>query len=130
GKAGVSALAAGSGVTVRVLDLGVDADLADVPAEVVSRKVRRSSGAIHLTDALSEDEFQQAWSAGCEVAREEIAAGAQLLISGDMGIGNTTPAAALVAAFLGLPAVEVTGRGTGIDDAAWDRKVEVVQQAL
>ncbi len=54
---------------------------------------------------------------GVQVAREEIAAGAQLLLGGDMGIGNTTPAAALIAAALGLPASEVTGRGTGIDEA-------------
>lgn len=130
GKAGVSALAAAHGVTVRVLDLGVDADLTDVTPEVRARKVRRSSGPIHLTDALSAEEFEQAWQVGREVALEEIAAGAQLLISGDMGIGNTTPAAAMVAAALGLPAAEVTGRGTGIDDAAWERKVAVVQQAL
>lgn len=130
GKAGVSALAASHDVAVRVLDLGVDADLDDVPAEVVSRKVRRSSGAIHLTDALSAEEFEQAWAVGREVALEEVAAGAQLLVSGDMGIGNTTPAAAMVAAALGLPAAAVTGRGTGIDDEAWDRKVAVVQQAL
>lgn len=130
GKAGVSALASSHDVSVRVLDLGVDADLDDVPAEVRARKVRRSSGPIHLTDALSQEEFDRAWQVGCEVAAEEIAQGAQLLISGDMGIGNTTPASALVAAALGLPAVEVTGRGTGIDDAAWEHKVSVVQQAL
>ncbi|MBE7325620.1 nicotinate-nucleotide--dimethylbenzimidazole phosphoribosyltransferase [Nocardioides sp. Y6] len=133
GKAGVSALAATHDVSVRVLDLGVDADLADDPAvspDVTARKVRRSSGAIHLTDALSQEEYDRAWQAGCDVARDEIAAGAQLLISGDMGIGNTTPAAAMVAAALGLPAAEVTGRGTGIDDASWQHKVGVVQQAL
>jgi nicotinate-nucleotide--dimethylbenzimidazole phosphoribosyltransferase len=51
-------------------------------------------------------------------------------MTGDLGIGNTTPAAALVAAVLGLPADEVTGRGTGIDDAGWARKRDVVAQAL
>ncbi|MDZ5622493.1 nicotinate-nucleotide--dimethylbenzimidazole phosphoribosyltransferase [Nocardioides bizhenqiangii] len=130
GKAGVSALAAAHDVRVRVLDLGVDDDLAGVPADVRARKVRRSSGAIHLEDALSPDETRRALDAGGAVADEEIDAGAQLLLSGDMGIGNTTPAAALVAAALGLPASEVTGRGTGIDDATWNRKVEVVQAAL
>ncbi|QCX27746.1 nicotinate-nucleotide--dimethylbenzimidazole phosphoribosyltransferase [Nocardioides jishulii] len=130
GKAGVSALAAAHQVEVRVLDLGVATDLGDVPAEVVAHKVRRSSGAIHLEDALTADELAQAYAVGRAVAGEEIAAGAQLLISGDMGIGNTTPASAMVAAALGLPAVEVTGRGTGIDDAAWQHKVAVVQQAL
>ena len=82
---------------------------------------------IHLEDALTPDGDR----AGARrpvrpVAREEIAAGAQLLLSGDMGIGNTTPAAALVAAALGLPATEVTGRGTGVDDAGLARKRAVV----
>jgi nicotinate-nucleotide--dimethylbenzimidazole phosphoribosyltransferase len=130
GKAGVSALAAAHDVRVRVLDLGVDDDLDGVPADVQAHKVRRSSGAIHLEDALTSEETRQALDAGRAVADEEINAGAQLLLSGDMGIGNTTPAAALVAAALGLPAVEVTGRGTGVDDATWHHKVQVIQQAL
>ncbi|WP_183096235.1 nicotinate-nucleotide--dimethylbenzimidazole phosphoribosyltransferase [Nocardioides stalactiti] len=130
GKAGVSALAAAHDVRVRVLDLGVDDDLEGVPDEVRAHKVRRSSGALHLEDALTVEETHRALAAGRAVADEEIDAGAQLLLSGDMGIGNTTPAAALVAAALGLPAVEVTGRGTGVDDPTWSHKVEVVQQAL
>lgn len=130
GRAGVSALAAAHGVSVRVLDLGVDDDLAGVPADVSARKVRRGSGAIHLEDALTPDQTREALAAGRAVADEEIAAGAQLLLSGDMGIGNTTPAAALVAAGLGLPASEVTGRGTGVDDETLLHKQRVVQQAL
>lgn len=130
GKAGVSVLAAQHGVSVRVLDLGVDDDLEGVDAAVTAYKVRRSSGAIHLEDALTTEETLQAIAAGEAVAAEEIAAGAQLLISGDMGIGNTTPAAALIAASLGLPASEVTGRGTGIDEQALVHKTSVVQQAL
>jgi nicotinate-nucleotide--dimethylbenzimidazole phosphoribosyltransferase len=130
GRAGVSALAAAHHVAVRVLDLGVDDDLDGVPDDVRQHKVRRSSGAIHLEDALTPEETRQALEVGAVVAREEIAAGAQLLLSGDMGIGNTTPAAALVAAGLGLPASEVVGRGTGIDDAALTHKQQVLQQAL
>jgi nicotinate-nucleotide--dimethylbenzimidazole phosphoribosyltransferase len=130
GRAGVSALAAAHGVRVRVLDLGVDDDLTDVPAEVRAHKVRRGSGPIHLEDALTRAEAEQAFAAGRATARAEIDDGAQLLLSGDMGIGNTTPAAALVASLLGLPAAEVTGRGTGIDDPTWDHKVAVVAQAL
>ena len=130
GKAGVSVLAAQHGVSVRVLDLGVDDDLEGVAPEVTAFKVRRGSGAIHLEDALTTDETLQAIAAGETVATEEIAAGAQLLISGDMGIGNTTPAAALIAASLGLPAMEVTGRGTGIDENGLAHKMAVVQQAL
>lgn len=130
GRAGVSALAAAHGVRVRVLDLGVDDDLDGVPADVRRHKVRRSSGAIHIEDALTPAETRRALGAGAAVAREEAVTGAQLLLSGDMGIGNTTPAAALVAAALGLPASEVTGRGTGIDDAAHAHKVAVVDRAL
>ncbi|KAJ1684193.1 hypothetical protein LUZ63_020486 [Rhynchospora breviuscula] len=130
GRAGVSALARAHGVRVRVLDIGVDDDLEGVPAEVTAHKVRRGSGAIHLEDALTPEETARALRAGAEVAREEVAAGAQLLISGDMGIGNTTPSAALVAAGLGLPASEVVGRGTGVDDDGLRRKVEVLDAAL
>lgn len=130
GKAGVSALAAQHGVSVRVLDLGVDDDLAGVDPAVQAYKVRKGSGAIHLEDALTLGEVEQALAAGAAIADEEIAAGAQLLISGDMGIGNTTPAAALIAASLGLPAAEVTGTGTGVDADGLARKIEVVQAAL
>ena len=130
GRAGVSALAAAHGVRVRVLDLAVDDDLEGVPAEVGRFKVRRSSEPLHLRDALTRAEAEQAVAAGAAVAAEEIAAGAQLLISGDMGIGNTTPATALVAHTLGLPAAELTGRGTGIDDTALVAKQQLIQQAL
>jgi nicotinate-nucleotide--dimethylbenzimidazole phosphoribosyltransferase len=124
GRAGVSALAKAHGVSVRVVDVAVD-DEADGPW-----KVRRGSGPIHLADALTEAETRLAMAVGEAVAREEIEAGADLLISGDMGIGNTTPAAAMVAAALGLPASEVVGRGTGVDEAGLARKTEVVQAAL
>ncbi|WP_101524734.1 nicotinate-nucleotide--dimethylbenzimidazole phosphoribosyltransferase [Nocardioides houyundeii] len=130
GGAGVNALAAAHGVAVRVLDLGVDDDLVGVPAAVLAHKVRRGSGAIHLEDALTPAETERAMAAGRQVAAEEIADGAQLLMTGDMGIGNTTPASAMVAAGLGLPASEVTGRGTGLVGDALTRKQELIQQAL
>lgn len=130
GRAGVSALARQHGVHVRVLDIGVNDDLAGIDPAVQAYKVRRGSGAIHLEDALTRSECASALAAGAAVAAEEIAAGAQLLISGDMGIGNTTPSAALIAASLGLPAGEVTGTGTGVDDEGLARKIDVVQAAL
>jgi len=130
GRAGVSVLAAQHGVTVRVLDIGVDDDLEGVDPAVQAFKVRRGSGAIHVEDAMTPAETQAALDAGAAVAAEEIAAGAQLLVSGDMGIGNTTPAAALIAASLGVPAVEVTGRGTGIDETTLFHKIDIVQAAL
>ncbi len=130
GVAGVSVLARQHDVSVRVLDLGVDADLTALPAAVGAYKIRRSSGAIDREDALTPEETERALAAGAAVAAEEIAAGADLLVIGDMGIGNTTPAASLIAATFGLPAAEVTGRGTGIDDAALTAKTELIQRAL
>ena len=130
GKAGVSALARQHGVALRVLDIGVDDDLNGVDPAVQEFKIRRSSGAIHLEDALTPQENLRALEAGATVATQEIFAGAQVLISGDMGIGNTTPAAALIAASLGLRAAEVTGRGTGVDDTALVHKQDIIQQSL
>lgn len=134
GKAGVSALAQVHDVAVRVLDLGVDEDFADldesVRTQLTAYKVRRSSGVLHREDALSNEEFERAYAAGVEVAHQEIAAGAQLLMSGDMGIGNTTPAATMIAATLGLAGADVAGRGTGIDDDGLKIKIDVIDQAL
>lgn len=130
GRAGVSALAAVHGVHVRVLDLSVDDDLEGVDTAVKRFKVRRSSEPIHLADALTAAEVEEALAAGAAVAAEEVDAGADLLISGDMGIGNTTPATALIAALLGVPAADVTGRGTGVDDAVLRHKQDLIQQAV
>ena len=134
GGAGVAVLARQHDVHLRVLDIGVDSDLAElnehVRADLQRFKVRRGSGPIHLEDALTPAEATAAIGAGLAIADEEIAAGADLLIGGDMGIGNTTPAAALIAALLGVPASEVTGRGTGIDDDALTRKNALIDDAL
>ncbi len=130
GHAGVSALAAANGVRVSVYDLGVAADFPDLPAEVSRFKVRASSGPIQLTDALSIEEVEQALAAGDQIAAEQIADGAQLLIAGDLGIGNTTISAALIAASLGLSASAVTGRGTGIDDGTLAHKTALIDAAL
>ena len=130
GGAAVNVLARAHGARVRVLDLGVDDDLADTPPEVRRHKVRRGSGCIDREDALSEAETTAALSAGAAIADEEIDAGCDLLVPGDMGIGNTTVAATLVGAALGLDAVDVVGRGTGIDDATWRGKHAVVESAL
>ena len=114
-------------MTLRVLDLGVDDDLEEVPAEVSA--YLGPSQPIDQADALSAD-CRAALRAGEAIAEVEIAAGADLLIIGDMGIGNTTPAAALVGATFGLPAEEVTGRGTGVDDDQLRHKTQVIAAAL
>jgi len=135
GGAAVNVLASVAGASVRVVDVAVDCDAADpatvtAPPLVTRHKVRRGSGAIHLQDALTDGEVTQALDAGVTIADEEVDRGADLLIAGDMGIGNTTPAAVLVAALTGTEPVAVVGRGTGIDDAGWMRKAAAIRDAL
>lgn len=130
GVAGVSALARANGVTVALYDLAVDADFPELGPELSRFKMRRGSGSIDTEDALSATEVEYALAAGDLIAAEQIADGAQLLIAGDLGIGNTTIAAALIAATYGLPAAAVTGRGTGVDDAALAHKTAVIDAAL
>ncbi|MEU5852171.1 nicotinate-nucleotide--dimethylbenzimidazole phosphoribosyltransferase [Saccharopolyspora shandongensis] len=127
GGAAVNALAAGSGATVRVVDMAVNTD---TPPVVSAHKVRRGSGSIDREDALTAAEVDAAINAGRTIADEEIDSGADLLIAGDMGIGNTTPAAVLISALTGTEPVAVVGRGTGIDDNAWMRKTAAIRDAL
>jgi nicotinate-nucleotide--dimethylbenzimidazole phosphoribosyltransferase len=129
GSAGANCLARQHDVALRVLDLGVDDDLDDLPAEVSAYHLGPSEP-IDKADALTAADCRQALRAGAVIAEDEIAAGADLLIIGDMGIGNTTPAAALVAASFGLRADEVVGRGTGVDDDRLRHKSEVIATAL
>jgi nicotinate-nucleotide--dimethylbenzimidazole phosphoribosyltransferase len=135
GGAAVNVLASVAGATVRVADLAVDSpEAADdgpgLPVQVTRHKVRRSSGRIDIEDALTQDEVEAAIAAGRAIADEEVDSGADLLIAGDMGIGNTTPAAVLVAALTGAEPVAVVGRGTGVDDAGWMRKAAAIRDAL
>ncbi|MEV0336064.1 nicotinate-nucleotide--dimethylbenzimidazole phosphoribosyltransferase [Nocardia sp. NPDC050717] len=127
GGAAVNALAAVAGASVRVADIAVDGD---TDPSVAQHKVRRSSGAIDREDALTEDEVAAALAAGRALADEEIDAGADLLIAGDMGIGNTTPATVLIATLTGTEPVAAVGRGTGVDDAGWIRKVAAIRDAM
>ena len=129
GGAAINVLAEAAGASVRVADIAVDTDEPHSPS-IGAHKVRRSSGNIAVEDALSDDETRAAIDAGRRIADEEVDAGADLLIAGDMGIGNTTPATTLIAALTGAEPVAVVGRGTGIDDAGWSRKVAAVRDAL
>ena len=129
GGAAINVLAEMAGAGMRVVDVAVDAD-APLSPSIGAHKVRRGSGNIAVEDALSADEVVAALEAGRRIADEEVDAGADLLIAGDMGIGNTTPATTLVAALTNTEPVAAVGRGTGVDDAGWARKTAAIRDAL
>lgn len=126
GGAAINALADVAGATVRVADMAVDAD----PSPAAPYRVRRASGDITGEDALTDAETTSAIETGRRIADEEVDAGADLLIAGDMGIGNTTAATVLVAALTGAEPVAAVGYGSGLDDAGWSRKTAAVRDAL
>ncbi|MET8253095.1 nicotinate-nucleotide--dimethylbenzimidazole phosphoribosyltransferase [Micromonospora sp. NPDC005197] len=139
GGAVVNAFARQAGASVTVVDVGVATPLpvpeASGPADpsaprLVTASVRRGTRDLTVTAALTRDEALAAVRTGIRIADELIDAGAGILLTGDMGIGNTTPAAALIAAFTGVDPLDSTGRGTGIDDPTYARKVAVVRAAL
>lgn len=127
GGAAVSVLARQAGATVRVADIAMSAER---PGGLDDHKIRRSSGAIDREDALTGDEVRAAIAAGRRIADEEVDAGADLLIAGDLGIGNTTPATVLACLITGREPVELVGRGTGIDDEGWMRKTAAIRDAM
>ena len=129
GGAAINALAETAGAGVRVVDIAVDVD-EPLSEAIGAVKVRRGSGNIAVEDALTDEEVAAALAAGRRIADEEVDAGADLLIAGDMGIGNTTAATALIAILTGAEPVAVVGRGTGIDDAGWGRKTAAVRDAM
>ena len=133
GGAAANVLAARVGARVRVVDVSVDADpsyVDGVDPAIAARRVRRGCGSIDREDAMTRPEADAALALGAALADEEIDAGADVLIAGDMGIGNTTPASALIGLLTGSDARAVVGRGTGIDDAALARKTAAVTAAM
>jgi nicotinate-nucleotide--dimethylbenzimidazole phosphoribosyltransferase len=132
-RAAANALARQVDAHVRVVDVCVDApaDYADdLDPRVTAGRIRRASGSIDREDAMTVDEARRAFSLGVALADEEIDAGADLLIIGDMGIGNTTTAAAITGLLAPADLLSVVGRGTGIDDATWMRKAAAVRDAM
>jgi nicotinate-nucleotide--dimethylbenzimidazole phosphoribosyltransferase len=129
GGAVVNAFARQAGASVTVVDVGVAVTLE--PADgLLIRKVRAGTRDLAVEPALTRAEVTAAIEVGIEVAGALVDGGARVLLAGDMGIANTTPAAALIAAFTGASAAAVTGRGTGVDDPTYARKVGVVRAAL
>jgi nicotinate-nucleotide--dimethylbenzimidazole phosphoribosyltransferase len=129
GGAVVNAFARRLGTEVCVVDVGVATPLDPAPG-LLSRRV--VDGTADMTDgpALTRAQAQRAVEVGIETARDLVAAGHRCLVPGDMGIANTTAAAALICAFTGADPRDATGRGTGVDDATLARKTAVVRRAL
>ncbi|WP_030917988.1 nicotinate-nucleotide--dimethylbenzimidazole phosphoribosyltransferase [Streptosporangium amethystogenes] len=129
GGAVANAFAAQVGASVTVVDVGVAADLDPAPGLTIS-KIAYGTADLSRGPAMTPEQAVAALEAGIAHARDLVAGGARCLITGDMGIANTTASAALICAFTGHEAAAVTGRGTGIDSETLERKVEVVREAL
>lgn len=129
GGAAINVLARQFGINVIVVDIGVASDLPEHP-RLRSHKLAYGTHNFAKQPALSRQQAVAAIEVGIRVASDEIAHGARLLLTGDMGIGNTTPSSAIAAVVTELPVSQVTGMGTGIGILGWRRKCEVIEQAL
>ncbi|MEA3213980.1 MAG: hypothetical protein QOJ19_136 [Acidimicrobiia bacterium] len=129
GGAAINVIARQTGARVLVVDVGVASELGEAPG-LLRRKVRQGTADLAERSAMTLGEAEAALDIGAEVAALLVEEGAHCLVTGEMGIGNTTPAAALIAALTGRPANEVTGRGTGVDDVGLRHKVTVVERAV
>jgi nicotinate-nucleotide--dimethylbenzimidazole phosphoribosyltransferase len=129
GGAAINSLARQAGARVSVVDIGVASALEPVPG-LIQRKVMYGTRSLAQGPAMTRQEAEQALQTGVDVLNEEAARGLDLVATGDMGIGNTTPSSAIAAVMTGLPVAQVVGRGTGIDDQGLQHKIKVIEQAL
>jgi len=129
GGAAVSVLARQAGARLKVVDAGVAAELSPHP-DLYRYKVAPGTRNLAQGPAMTRDEAMRAVEAGIAALEAEYAQGLDLVATGEMGIGNTTPATAIVAALTRLPVAELTGRGTGIDDAGLARKIAAIERGL
>lgn len=128
GGAGINVLSRHSGAEVVVVDVGVDYDFGDAPG-LVKRKVVRGTKNIRKGPAMTRDEALKCVEVGIDLAYEYATPGA-IFGTGEMGIANTTPSSAVIAAFSGEKVSSVTGRGTGVDDSVFKHKVKVIEDSL
>ncbi|MGD0584791.1 MAG: nicotinate-nucleotide--dimethylbenzimidazole phosphoribosyltransferase [Oryzomonas sp.] len=129
GGAGVNVLARHAGVEVRVVDVGVDYDFNGAEG-LIRRKVARGTRNLAKGPAMTRGETMAALKVGIDLADQCKAEGVALAGTGEMGIGNTTPSSAIIAALSGISARELTYRGTGINDIALENKIRVIEQGL
>jgi len=132
GGAAISVLAQMNQADLKVVNCGTafDIDFADDYAALINKPVAAGTADLSQQSAMTAEQLEQALIIGQQVVEQGKKDGIDLFIAGEMGIGNTTPAAALGCAYLSQSAELMTGRGTGIDDTAWENKVQVVEQGL
>jgi len=129
GGAGVNVIARQVGARVVVVDMGVAAKL-EADARLLSAKVARGTQNMARGPAMTPEQAETAVETGIKIVTAESAKGLDIVGTGDMGIGNTTPSAAICAVMTGRPAAEVTGRGTGIAGKQLEHKIAVINKAL
>ncbi len=130
GGAAINVLSRTFGADLLVTDVGVAGDYPTGNPNIRHRNVRRGTADFSQGPAMTRDEAVAAIEVGIETANEALDGGAQTLLTGEMGIGNTSPSTALIAALTGTPVTEITGRGAGADDTMLDHKTTVLRAAL
>jgi nicotinate-nucleotide--dimethylbenzimidazole phosphoribosyltransferase len=130
GGAAINVLARDAGARLLVVDMGVDWPDESPPTGICRRPLGRGTANMTREPAMSRQQAIRGLEIGVEIARQAIADGADTIALGEMGIGNTTASAAIIAALSGQPARAVTGLGTGLDRAGWERKVRTIERAL
>jgi len=129
GGAAINVLARHFTVDVEVVDIGVDHDFPSME-RLHASKIKRGTANFSRGPAMTREEALKSVETGIRLVQEAATKDLFLLGAGDMGIGNTTSAAAIFSALTGIPAREISGRGTGIDTAAWERKVTTIEKGL
>lgn len=129
GGAAINVLARQAGARVTIVDVGVAAEYELLPG-LIQRKVMCGTRNMAQGPAMRREEAEQALQVGVDVLNDEADRGLDIVATGDMGIGNTTPSSAIAAVTTGLPVAQVVGRGTGIDDEGLRRKIRVIERAL
>jgi nicotinate-nucleotide--dimethylbenzimidazole phosphoribosyltransferase len=129
GGAGVNVLARHCGIEVRVVDVGVDYEFGEM-AGLITRKVARGTRNFTRGPAMERGQALAAMAVGIGLAAKARDEHAAMIGTGEMGIGNTTPSSAIIAALSGMPVWEVTHRGTGISEPALENKIRVIEQGL
>jgi nicotinate-nucleotide--dimethylbenzimidazole phosphoribosyltransferase len=129
GGAGINVIARHVGARVVVADMGVAGDIPAHP-DLISKKIAPGTKNMTKGPAMTRKEAEQAILTGIEIAEREIEKGADIIGTGDMGIGNTTPSSAIAAAITGAEVRDLTGRGTGINDEALENKIKIIKKAI